>query len=55
MDWQEEYRREFRDEKARASEITRLKREIARADKRTYNGKLVKIFNAAKIIALQEE
>jgi hypothetical protein len=30
-------------------EISRLENEIKRADKRTYNGKMTKIFNGARI------
>jgi len=53
-DWQEEYRAQFKNEEAKTAEINRLKREIKQADKRTYNGRMTKIFNEAKIIALQE-
>ena len=31
------------------SEISKLKSEIARADKRTYNGKMTRTFNNSKI------
>ena len=53
-DWREEYRAQFCDIQSRKNEIAKLEREIMVADKRTHNGKLTKIFNTAKILALQE-
>lgn len=53
-DWREEYRAQFSDMRSRENEIARLEHEIMVADKRTYNGKLTKIFDTARILALQE-
>jgi hypothetical protein len=52
--WQDEYKAKFTDEQKRKVEIDQLTREIKQADKRTHNGKMTKIFNTAKILALQK-
>ena len=52
--WQEVYKAKFTDKSKRDAEIFRLENETRRADKRTYNGKMTKIFNYASILALKE-
>ena len=45
---------QLKNEEEKTAEINRLKKEIKEADKRTYNGRMTKIFNEAEIEALQE-